>query len=179
MPRTGWLSPPEARAWRQFLRMQGELRSWVGSRLQRETGLSEADYEVLVHLSEAPGGRLRPSQIGGATQWEKSRISHHVSRMEQRGLVERTACPTDSRGALVAITAEGRQAIERAAPRHVQHVREAFIDALTPSQLESLAEIADAVLARLHEQPGCDPTAGGPTAGDPVAGDPVAGDREP
>jgi DNA-binding MarR family transcriptional regulator len=133
--------------------MQGQLRNRVGSRLQRETGLSDADYEVLVHLTESPGGRLRPSEIGGVTLWEKSRISHHVSRMVDRGLVKRMACPTDSRGSLVAITAAGRRAIERAAPRHVEHVREAFIDALAPSQLDELAEISEAVLARLAEAP--------------------------
>jgi len=151
VPGARWLSRREQRAWRQFLLMQGQLRSRLGSRLQQETGLSEADYEVLVNLSEAPRGRLRPSEIGGATQWEKSRISHHVRRMEERGLVRRLACPTDGRGALVALTAAGRRAIERAAPRHVQHVREAFLDALTPSQLDALAEISDAVLARLAQ----------------------------
>ncbi len=152
MPRTRWLNQREARAWRQFLLMQGQLRNRIGSQLQRETGLSEADYEVLVHLSEAPSGRLRPYEIGGATQWEKSRISHHVKRMEERGLIKRMPCPTDSRGALVAITAAGRRSIEGAAPRHVEHVREAFIDALTPAQLDALAEISEAVLARLAQQ---------------------------
>jgi DNA-binding MarR family transcriptional regulator len=156
MPRTRWLNQREARAWRRFLLMQGQVRSRVGSRLQRETGLSEADYEVLVNLSEAPDGRLRPSEIGGATQWEKSRISHHIRRMQERGLVKRVACPTDRRGALVTITAAGRRAIERAAPRHVEHVREMFIDALTPSQLDALAEISEAVLARLAEVPDAD-----------------------
>jgi DNA-binding MarR family transcriptional regulator len=151
MPRTRWLTQREARAWRQFLLVQGRLRSRLGSRLQRETGLSEADYEVLVNLSEAPDGRLRPSEIGGATQWEKSRISHHVRRMEARGLVKRMACPTDRRGAFVAITTAGRRAIERAAPRHVEHVRELFIDALTPAQLDALTEISGAVLARLDQ----------------------------
>ena len=153
VPQTRWLNHREARAWRQFILMQGQLRSRLGSLLQRETGLSEADYEVLVNLSETPGGRLRPSEIGGATKWEKSRISHHISRMEERGLVQRMACPTDRRGALVAITAAGRRAIERAAPRHVEHVRDLFIDALTPAQLDALAEISEAVLARLAEKP--------------------------
>jgi DNA-binding MarR family transcriptional regulator len=131
--------------------MQGELRNRVAGRLQRETGLSEADYEVLVNLSEAPGSRLRPTELGGATRWEKSRISHHVTRMEARGLVRRIPCPTDNRGALVVMTPAGRRAIERAAPRHVEHVREAFIDVLTPGQLDALVEISDAVLARLAE----------------------------
>jgi DNA-binding MarR family transcriptional regulator len=159
MSRTRWLTEREQHAWRQFLLMQGELRDRVGSRLQRETGLSEADYEVLVNLSEAPGGRLRPTELGGATRWEKSRISHHVTRMEARGLVRRMPCPTDNRGALVVMTAAGRRAIERAAPRHVQHVREAFIDVLTPDQLDALVEISDTVLARLVDERVADPTA--------------------
>lgn len=133
--------------------MQGQLRGRLGSRLQQETGLSDADYEVLVNLSEAPEGHLRPYQIGGATRWEKSRISHQVRRMEERGLVKRMACPTDRRGALVVITDAGRRAIERAAPRHVEHVREVFIDVLTPSQLDALVDITEAVLARLAEEP--------------------------
>jgi hypothetical protein len=131
MAQPRWLNKREARAWRQFLLMQAQVRSRVGHRLQRETGLSEADY--------------------GATQWEKSRISHHVRRMEERGLVKRMACATDRRGSFVAITAAGRRAIERAAPVHVEHVREMVIDALTPAQLDALAEISDAVLARLAE----------------------------
>jgi DNA-binding MarR family transcriptional regulator len=154
--RTRWLSPQEERAWRQFLQMQGQLRYRVGSRLQQETGLSPADYEVLVNLSEAPEGRLRPRELGGVTRWEKSRISHHIARMEERGLVKRAACRTDRRGAFVVITPAGRRAIEKAAPRHVEHVRDAFIDALTPAQLGALAEIADAVLARLGDGPEVD-----------------------
>ncbi len=157
MTQPRWLDEREARAWRQFLLMQGQVRSRTGSRLQRATGLSEADYEVLVNLSESPDGRLRPSELGGATRWEKSRISHHVKRMEERGLVKRLACKTDRRGSWVAISAARRRAIERAAPVHVEHVREMFIDALTPAQLDALAEISEAILARLADGPeGCD-----------------------
>jgi DNA-binding MarR family transcriptional regulator len=156
MAQPRWLNQREARAWRQFIVMQGQVRGRVGGRLQRETGLSEADYEVLVNLSEAPAGRLRPTELGGATQWEKSRLSHHVRRMEERGLVKRMACQSDRRGSFVVITAAGRRAIERAAPVHVEHVREMFIDALTPAQLDALADISEAVLARLADGPeGC------------------------
>ena len=116
-----WLDEREARAWRGFLRMQSELRR-VARQLQQEAGLSAADYEVLVSLSEAPGGRLRVFELGGATQWEKSRLSHHLTRMEHRGLVRRMPCPTDNRGANVVLT-DGPSAIEAAAPRHVEHVR--------------------------------------------------------
>ena len=157
MSRTRWLTEREQHAWRQFLLMQAQLRNRIVSRLQRETGLSEGDYEVLVNLSEAPGGRLRPSEIGGATRWEKSRISHHLTRMEARGLVERMPCPTDNRGALIGMTPAGRRAIEGAAPMHVQHVREAFIDVLTPAQLDALTEISEVVLAQLAEECVADP----------------------
>ena len=152
MADTRWLNRREARAWRQFIDMQAEVRGRLGSRLQRTTGLSEADYEVLVNLSEAPDGVLRPTELGGATNWEKSRLSHHVRRMEERGLVERMSCPTDGRGSLVAITPAGRKAIEQAAPQHVADVRELFIAALTPAQLDALAEISETVLGRLRSE---------------------------
>ena len=148
-----WLNPQEAQAWRQFLRMSSRLRRQLGAELQRTTKLSAADYEVLVNLSEAPDGRLRPSQLGGAIDWEKSRLSHHVSRMEQRGLVKRVACKTDARGAWVAITAGGRRAIEKAAPDHVEQARQLFFDALTPAQLDALTEISEAVLSKLDQCP--------------------------
>jgi DNA-binding MarR family transcriptional regulator len=144
-----WLSDREQHAWRQFLLMQSELRDLLSRRLQKETGLSAADYEVLVNLSEAPGGQLRPSQLVGATRWEKSRISHHVTRMEARGLVKRMPCPTDQRGSLVVLTPAGRRTIEEAAPRHVEHVREAFVDVLTPAQLDALTEISETILTKL------------------------------
>jgi len=159
MPRSPWLSPREQQSWRAFLMMERRLSGRVARELQRETGLSGADYEVLVNLSEAPESRLRAFQLGLATGWEKSRLSHHITRMEDRGLVRRASCPTDSRGAYVLLTAEGRTAIEAAAPRHVEHVRRWFVDALTPEQLDALADISDAILATLGDDPGtCAPT---------------------
>jgi len=148
---TRWLNEREARAWRRFITMKAQLQARMARQLQRDSGLSEADYEVLVQLSEAPCDRQRVFELGQATQWEKSRLSHHLTRMAQRGLVARESCPTDSRGAFVVLTEAGRQAIERAAPQHVEHVRQWFIDALTPEQLDAMAEMADAVLDRLAE----------------------------
>jgi DNA-binding MarR family transcriptional regulator len=153
MSRPRWLSRREQRAWRGFVLLQQRLTPRVARDLQRETGLSAADYEVLVELSEAPGGRLRAFQLGGLTQWEKSRLSHHITRMVDRGLVKRESCPTDNRGAFIVMTAAGRKAIETAAPRHVEHVRKWFIDSLTPEQLDALADISDAVLAKLDDEP--------------------------
>ena len=153
MSRSRWLSRREQRAWRGFVLLQHRLTPRIAHDLQRETGLSAADYEVLVQLSEAPGARLRAFELGGLTQWEKSRLSHHITRMVDRGLVRRESCPTDSRGAFVVMTAAGHKAIEAAAPRHVEHVRRWFIDSLTPEQLDALADISDAVLAKLDDEP--------------------------
>ncbi len=158
MSRSRWLTRREQRAWRSFLLMARRLNARVARELQRETGLSGADYEVLVHLSETPEGRLRAFELGRATGWEKSRLSHHITRMEDRDLVGRATCPTDSRGAFVVLTDAGRTAIEAAAPRHVEHVRRFFVDALTPDQLDALADISEAIVANLGDDPdGCSP----------------------
>jgi DNA-binding MarR family transcriptional regulator len=153
MPRSRWLTQREQRAWRAFLAMQRQLIGRTARELQRESGLSGADYEVLVNLSEAPDGRLRAFELGAATQWEKSRLSHHITRMVDRGLVRRESCPTDSRGAFVVLTAAGRKTVEAAAPRHVEHVRRWFIDSLTPEQLDALADICEAIVAKLGDEP--------------------------
>jgi len=151
-----WLDQREERAWRGFVNLQQQVRRRLARELQRTVGMSEADYEVLVHLSEAPDGRLRPYQLGRITQWEKSRLSHHLRRMGERGLVERQYCPTDNRGSFVAITETGRAAIAAAAPQHVEDVRRLFIDVLSPEQLDAIADIADTVLERLDADEGDD-----------------------
>jgi len=127
--------------------MHAQLSGRLRRSLQRDAGLSDADYGVLAELSEAPDERLRAFQLGRRLQWEKSRLSHHLRRMEGRGLVARQGCDTDRRGAEVVLTATGRAAIEGAAPKHVAEVRASFVDALTQEQLEQLGAIAAAVLA--------------------------------
>jgi DNA-binding MarR family transcriptional regulator len=154
-----WLDEEEARAWRSFITAQGRLRGRLARQLLSDSGLSEADYEVLVHLSEAPEGALRAFELGRRSAWEKSRLSHHLTRMARRGLVERQPCPTDSRGAFVVLTALGRSAIEQAAPRHVEHVREDFVTAFSRSGLEDLRRLCDRLLAHLdalEQEEGCD-----------------------
>ena len=121
----------------------------LNRQLTRDSALSSADYEILVVLTEAEGGVLRAGDLGRATGWEKSRLSHHLKRMEARRLVERRECRTDGRGLLVAVTDSGREAIEEAAPGHVRAVREYVIDILTPEQLAVLADIGEAVGGRL------------------------------
>ncbi len=144
-----WLTPDEARAWRALQQLHTPLAAVLNRQLLRDSALSSADYEVLVVLSETPDGVLRAGELGRATGWEKSRLSHHLKRMEARGLVERQDCVTDGRGLMVAITEMGRAAITDAAPGHVAAVREYVIDMLTPEQLRVLAEIGEAVGGRL------------------------------
>jgi len=148
-----WLTEREQRAWRGFMGLQNEVRAQLSRRLQQETGLSGADYDLLVVLSEAPSGRLRAFEMGALIKWEKSRLSHQLTRMAQRGLIERQACTDDSRYAEIVLTPVGRAAIVEAAPKHVAHVREVFIDVLSPEQIDAFAAIAETVLTRLDDQP--------------------------
>lgn len=152
-----WLDGREQAAWRGFLSLRSKLTSHLGRELQRRSGLSDADYAVLVELSEAPGGRLRLGALGDHLSWEKSRLSKQISRMSTRGLVSREECPTDARGAFAVLTQAGRAAIEAAAPVHVEQVRTWFVDPLTPAQLDAMAAISAAVLNRLAEHQVGDP----------------------
>ncbi len=145
-----WLDDTQQRTWRGFVEVHALLTARLNRQLQQHAGLSLADYEVLVALSEAEGGRLRGFELSEAVQWERSRLSHHLSRMERRGLVTREGCDTDRRGAFAVLTPEGRRVIEAAAPEHVEDVRRWFVDVLTPEQLEALTEIDDALRAALH-----------------------------
>jgi DNA-binding MarR family transcriptional regulator len=148
-----WLTNDQQRAWRSFVAMRATLNSRLVAHLQAESGLSDADYPILVALSEAPGGKARAAELSRETGWEKSRLSHQLTRMEQKGFLRRTPCAEDSRYSDIVLTDEGRAAIEAAAPRHVAHVREWFVDAMTPEQLTEFGRICDAVLARLEASP--------------------------
>jgi DNA-binding MarR family transcriptional regulator len=134
--------------------MADQVETALHRSLMRATGLSLSDYAVLVHLSEAPQDRLRAFELGTALRWEKSRLSHHLRRMEKRGLVERRSCETDGRGLHVVLTPVGRRAIEEAAPLHVADVRGFLIDHLSRDQLLALAEISEKVLAGLPSDEG-------------------------
>ena len=153
---TRWLTEREQRAWRGLLQMSAQIDVAVNRQLQHCSGLSNVDYGVLVPLSEAPDGRLRPFEIARELGWEQSRLSHHLSRMQKRGLVERSECASDRRGAFVSITDAGLAAIEAAAPAHVATVRDLVFDGLDAAQVDALAEISDTVLARLAAHPCAD-----------------------
>ncbi|MEU7692585.1 MarR family transcriptional regulator [Microbispora hainanensis] len=144
-----WLDADEQRAWRAYLRMQGRLTARLNRQLQADSGLSLADYDVLVHLTDHEEGRLRPYELQRDLQWEQSRLSHQLTRMQRRGLVRREECADDGRGAYVVITEEGRRAITAAAPGHVETVRSVFFDGLTREQVTALERLATDVLDRL------------------------------
>ncbi|WP_405541060.1 MarR family winged helix-turn-helix transcriptional regulator [Streptomyces phaeochromogenes] len=146
-----WLDEREQRAWRSLMKMQAGLSEYIERQLRTHSGLSTADYQVLAHLSEAPEGRLRSFALGDALQWEKSRLSQHLTRMQNRNLIRRERCATDQRGAVVVITEQGRTLIEAAAPLHLADVRNALIDHVTPAQMDLLIELGDQVEARLAE----------------------------
>jgi DNA-binding MarR family transcriptional regulator len=151
MDEVSWLTEREERAWRSLQFMQMQLAARLGRELAADSDLSYSDYVVLVTLTDRPDGRMRLFELGHDLGWEKSRLSHHVSRMVGRGLVTREKCETDRRGAFVVVTRRGHQEIERAAPGHVAAVRRLFIDNLTPAQLDSITEAAAVVQAALDE----------------------------
>jgi DNA-binding MarR family transcriptional regulator len=151
MGETRWLDAREARAWRALQMMQMRLDGELARLLAAESGLSYQDYTVLVALTAQPEGRMRAFELGAILGWEKSRLSHHVRRMAERGLVKKDKCASDRRGSFVAVTAAGRREIEDAAPGHVTAVRQLFVDRLTGDQLDALADVAETVLAGLDE----------------------------
>jgi DNA-binding MarR family transcriptional regulator len=144
-----WLSPAQARAWVGYRRMRALLDLQVTRDLARDSGLSDADYDVLSNVSEAAGHSLRLGDLAAHMLWSKSRLSHHVARMERRGLVERQDVPSDGRGALLTLTEAGWQAITSAAPAHVESARQHFIDLLTDEQIRVLGDLTETVLAHL------------------------------
>ncbi|KUN59218.1 MarR family transcriptional regulator [Streptomyces canus] len=146
-----WLTPEEQRAWRGFVRLHERLGGRLGRLLQSESNVSPADFAVLVHLTDTPEGRQRYQDLARALEWEKSRMSHHIARMAGRGMVVREDCLEDARGAFVVITDVGRAAVEAAAPRHVEAVRELFLDHVTPAELRVLAELSERVIGKLDE----------------------------
>ncbi|HYQ67979.1 MarR family winged helix-turn-helix transcriptional regulator [Actinophytocola sp.] len=143
------LTAEELRIWREFIEAAEALRTELASRLQSESGLSAGDYAVLLALSEAPGRRLRSSDLAANIGWERSRLSHHLGRMERRGLIQREECGVDGRGAEAVLAPSGAEAFRRASVPHLRAVRELFVDALTPAQLVAAGEVTRALRTRL------------------------------
>jgi DNA-binding MarR family transcriptional regulator len=149
-----WLTVEEERVWRRWLTLNARLSATLQRELQDDAGLSMPDFEVLVHLTDSPEGRVRVTDLARLMQWERSRVSHHVTRMERRRLVQRVECAEDGRGAFVVITPPGRAVIEQAAPGHVNMVRRLIFDALSPEEVDAFATIIEKMLAQLDNQYG-------------------------
>src|SRR5579875_2398481 len=146
---TPWLTAREQRAWRAYLDMNNRLSARLNRELQDQSGLSIADFSVLVQLSEHLDARMRVLELARALRWEKSRLSHQLTRMQQRGLVERSNCSEDRRGAFIVLTERGRAVVDAAAPQHVESVRRYLFDELTDEQVGTLETIAQTVISRL------------------------------
>lgn len=168
MGKTRWLSASEQRAWRAYLEATTLLFDALDRQLQRDSAMPHAYYEILVRLSEADGRRMRMSELADATRSSRSRLSHAVARLEERGWLERVDCPTDKRGQIAVLTGVGFAALEEAAPGHVAAVRKHLIDQLTPAQITQLETIGSVVVAAL-ESPECRAVRAAETAA-PVAG---------
>jgi DNA-binding MarR family transcriptional regulator len=151
MTGTRWLSAEEQAAWRPFVDGFRALIDVLDRQLQADSNLPHSYFEVLIPLSEAEGRTLRMSELAEAARSSRSRLSHAVSRLEERGWVRRLDCPTDRRGQLAQLTDEGFAVVEAAAPGHVEAVRKYLIDRLSPEQLRVMGEIGQVLLASTSE----------------------------
>jgi DNA-binding MarR family transcriptional regulator len=141
---------PDADAtWRTYERMRLRLSARISQELTRESGFSDADLEVLTALSCAPAQTLQALSLRCALEWEKSRLSHQLRRMEQRGLIARRVCSEDGRAAIVGLTETGRCALAAATFRYQGAVRRWFTDVLSDQQLTHMDDISRAILAGL------------------------------
>ena len=145
----GWLDEREARAWRGLQLMHLHLDGALARQLGDSSELSLQDYGILVALTSQPCDRMRAYELARFIAWDKTRLSHHLKRMIARGLIAKEACPTDRRGFDIVVTADGRRAIEAAAPGHVEAVRRLFLDHVSLDELEVLASVSERVTAAL------------------------------
>jgi DNA-binding MarR family transcriptional regulator len=152
-PEPRWLNTDEQHTWRESIQAWQWLLAAVDVQLQRDSGMPLAYYEILVRLSEAPDRSLRMTQLAEASSSSKSRVSHAVARLEERGWVRRMDCPTDRRGQIAMLTDQGFAALAAAAPGHVEQVRRVLFDALSAEQIKQLDGISAAILAQAASSP--------------------------
>jgi DNA-binding MarR family transcriptional regulator len=139
---TRWLNDHEQQIWRAFRELLWGFPSSLDRQLLRDSDLSSVEYSVLASLSEAEDGVMRARDIAQQLDWERSRLSHLLKRMEARGLVERVICDSDARGFNISMTEAGWDSIRQAAPGHVSFVRENVFDPLTETEREALYSAA-------------------------------------
>jgi DNA-binding MarR family transcriptional regulator len=151
MTGTQWLTAEQQRAWRAYIESSKVLFDALDRQLQHEADMPHTYYEILVALSETEGRAMRMSELADRTLSSRSRLSHAVARLEERGWVVREDCPTDRRGQLARLTDAGFATLAAAAPGHVGAVRSYMIDVLSPEQLEQLEAIGNAIIAKVGE----------------------------
>src|ERR687890_2820361 len=144
-----WLDADEQKAWRAWLYSSQLLADRLNAELQHDTGISHPYYEILVQLSETPGRMLRMSQLADRCLSSRSRLSHAVPRLEERGWIRRQVCEEDARGQLAVLTDDGFAALEAAAPIHVESVRRNLFDQLSPEQVAAMRDIGETLLEHL------------------------------
>ena len=146
---TSWLDPQQQRSWRAFLVGTTLLMDRLDRDLREQHQLSLPEYEILVRLSEAEGNRMRMAVLADSVSHSRSRVTHTVNRMEKAGLVVRDSCVSDGRGIEAVLTADGRSALDAAAPTHVAGVRRLLVDLADEDDFEAVGRVFDAVTDKL------------------------------
>ncbi|MEV5198457.1 MarR family transcriptional regulator [Streptomyces sp. NPDC053720] len=147
-----WLSDEEQSVWRAYLHATTLMEDHLDRQLQRDAGMPHIYYGLLVQLSQAPRHQKRMTELAKDAKITRSRLSHAVARLEKSGWVRRENCPSDKRGQNAVLTDDGFQMLRRSAPGHVDAVRQAMFDRLTPEQVRSLGEIMQVVAAGLQPE---------------------------
>jgi DNA-binding MarR family transcriptional regulator len=165
-PVGGWLEGNQQRAWLAYIRVQLRLAYEMNRQLLADSGMSLPDYDVLTALSVADGGRMQITVLAAQLGWERSRLSHHVRRMSARGLVTYGLSAADRRVTEVTLTSLGRQALEVAAPGHVDLVRRLFFGGLPAGLVGPLSDALESVYANIIKQGSLPPPVDWHPAGD-------------
>ncbi len=146
------MSVRQYRAWRAFHKLRGQLLPHLAKNITENTGLTPSEFFLLITLIDSPKATLHSYEIAEKLDWEKSRVSHQITRMEERDLVMRSVCPSDARSCLVELTPSGRKYLKKALPNHFEDVKHCFGDLLTAAQLDTLIEISSIVTKHLASE---------------------------
>ena len=155
MAESATVTPEEWEVWRAFHSMRKRLDLAIERQLHEVAGISEPDYEILITLFESPEKQLRSRELGAATGWEKSRLSHQLTRLEKRELVERVECDTDARGTWILITPAGSRAVLGAIREHAAMIRTLFFDLISDEEKATFREVSERVIDAIDPAP-CD-----------------------
>ncbi|MDX5310292.1 MAG: MarR family transcriptional regulator [Rhodococcus sp. (in: high G+C Gram-positive bacteria)] len=145
---TEWLTASQQRAWRKLVALITRLPAALDTQLQRDSALTHFDYSVLAELSEAPGRRLRLSELAQLSNASLSRLSHVVTKLENAGWVRRQSVP-GTRGSYAVLTDAGMTKLVEAAPGHVATVQALVFRGLDDEQVAALTELGTALLGQL------------------------------